>query len=93
MLQCALIVILHTIMENQRLSGEATEVAIVNSALELGENKDEIYRKENRINEIPFDSKRKLMTTIHKVGNKYRIITKMNRQYPRPLKVSKISGF
>ena len=63
-------------MENLRLSGEATEVAIVNSALELGENKDEIYRKENRINEIPFDSKRKLMTTIHKVGNKYRIITK-----------------
>ncbi len=56
--------------------GEATEVAIVNIALEYGINKDEINREEKRIADIPFDSERKLMTTIHKVGNKYRVITK-----------------
>ena len=56
--------------------GEATEVAIVNAALEIGENKDEIYRHEERINDIPFDSERKLMTTIHKEGNKFKVITK-----------------
>lgn len=56
--------------------GEPTEVALVNAALEIGENKEEIYRQEKRINDIPFDSERKLMTTIHKIGNKYKIITK-----------------
>jgi len=56
--------------------GEATEIAIVNEALRIGENKNELYNKYPRIADIPFDSGRKLMTTIHKVGNKYRIITK-----------------
>lgn len=56
--------------------GEPTEVALVNAALDAGQNKDEIYRTEKRINDIPFDSERKLMTTIHKIGNKYRVITK-----------------
>ena len=58
------------------VEGEPTEVAIVRKALELGQNKEEIYKVEKRINDIPFNSKRKMMTTIHKIGNKYRIITK-----------------
>ena len=58
------------------VEGEATEIAIVNAALDEGINKNEIYRDEKRINDVPFDSERKLMTTIHKIGNKYRIITK-----------------
>ena len=56
--------------------GEPTELAIVRKALELGEDKKELYRQMNRIKDLPFDSERKLMTTIHKVGNKYRVITK-----------------
>ena len=56
--------------------GEATENAIVNEALENGIDKNELYSQMKRINEIPFDSNRKLMTTIHKFGNRYRIITK-----------------
>ena len=57
-------------------SGEATESAIVNEALRMKENKEELYEKYPRINDIPFDSERKLMSTIHKLDNKYRIITK-----------------
>ena len=57
-------------------SGEATETAIVNCALIHNKNKNELYEKMNRVQEIPFDSNRKMMTTIHKIGEKYRIITK-----------------
>jgi Ca2+-transporting ATPase len=56
--------------------GEATEVAISNAAMEEGVSKSFLYDEMKRINDIPFDSKRKMMTTIHKYGNEYRIITK-----------------
>lgn len=56
--------------------GEPTEVAIVNKALDENINKNDLYNKMERINEIPFDSSRKMMSTIHKVGGRYRTITK-----------------
>jgi len=57
--------------------GEPTEVALVNAALKIGENKNDLYKKYQKTNEIPFDSGRKLMTTIHRLENgSYRIITK-----------------
>lgn len=59
-----------------QVSGEPTEVALVNNGLSKGLNKTELYKEFPRINEIPFDSNRKMMTTIHKIGNRYRIITK-----------------
>ena len=49
--------------------GEATELAIVNAAKEQGKYKERLYQKFNRINDIPFDSNRKMMSTIHKIGN------------------------
>lgn len=58
------------------IEGEATEKALVEAAIKIGEDKNELYKKMERINEIPFESERKLMTTIHKLGTKYRIITK-----------------
>ena len=58
------------------VDGEATEKAIVEVALKNGENKQDLYKKMQRINEVSFDSKRKLMTTIHRYNNGYKIITK-----------------
>ncbi len=58
------------------VKGEPTEVALVNQGLSNGKDKNELYKSMPRVNEIPFDSNRKMMTTIHKIGNKYRVITK-----------------
>lgn len=63
-------------ISNNEVLGDPTEVAIVNKALEYGIDKEKLYANMRRINEISFDSDRKLMTTIHKIGNKYRVITK-----------------
>lgn len=57
--------------------GEPTETAIINSASEIGEFKNRLDIEFPRVAEIPFDSNRKLMTTIHKLKDgKYRIVTK-----------------
>ena len=62
--------------QNGQIEGEATEKAIVQAAQNLGNTKTDLYNEMPRINDIPFSSERKMMTTIHKIGNKYRIITK-----------------
>lgn len=48
--------------------GEATELAIINAAREQGKYKERLYQKFTRINDIPFDSDRKMMSTIHKIN-------------------------
>ena len=65
-----------TVINKDEVLGEPTEVALTNAALKENLSKDILYRNMPRINEIAFDSKRKLMTTIHRIGDKYRIITK-----------------
>ena len=49
--------------------GEATELAIINAAREQGKYKERLYQKFARINDIPFDSDRKMMSTIHMIGS------------------------
>lgn len=58
-------------------SGDPTEAAIVMAAMTIGKPKGAIDNNYPRIFELPFDSNRKLMTTVHKLkSGKYRIITK-----------------
>ena len=47
-------------------SGDPTETAIVDVALQYGVNKNEAEEKYKRVSEVPFDSERKRMTTINK---------------------------
>jgi Ca2+-transporting ATPase len=58
-------------------TGEPTEKALVTAAYQIGLNKSDLDISYQRVNEIPFDSKRKLMTTVHTSSNhNYRSITK-----------------
>jgi len=56
--------------------GDPTETAIVLAAYRNGIVKDEINAQNARLAGIPFDSDRKLMTTINKIGNKNIVIVK-----------------
>lgn len=52
--------------ENSQAVGEPTECALVNYAFSLGLSKNELKEEEPRIGEAPFDSMRKMMSTIHR---------------------------
>jgi Ca2+-transporting ATPase len=56
--------------------GDPTEVAIIEAAKFDGLIKSNIDRENIRVAEIPFDSKRKLMSTIHKNGRDFLVATK-----------------
>ncbi len=56
--------------------GDPTETALVDFARKIGIDKEELESKNKRIDEIPFDSLRKMMTTVNKVDNKYFVSTK-----------------
>lgn len=56
--------------------GEPTECALVNYANKLGVLKDELKSKYPRVGEAPFDSSRKMMSTIHKVDDLFEQYTK-----------------
>ena len=48
-------------------TGEPTEAALVNYALKIGLPKYELAAAQPRIAEVPFDSDRKMMTTLHRI--------------------------
>ena len=58
------------------VTGNPTEAAIVRAVEENYHTKEELEEKYPRIGEIPFDSERKMMTTVHQWGKKYISITK-----------------
>ncbi|HFM5817496.1 TPA: cation-translocating P-type ATPase [Enterococcus faecium] len=58
------------------IKGNPTEVAIIRAVEENYHTKAELEEKYPRVNELPFDSERKMMTTVHQMGEKYISITK-----------------
>ena len=63
------------IADDWTLAGDPTETALVDIALNLGYTKN-IYEEMPRVDEIPFDSDRKLMSTVNEKNGKYFVYTK-----------------
>ncbi len=60
-----------------KVTGDPTETALIDLGLKFSLNKNEIEKSEIRIDELPFDSDRKLMSTVNKYNDgTYRIFTK-----------------
>lgn len=55
-------------------TGEPTECALVNYAYKLGINKTDVEKVLPRVGEVPFDSGRKMMTTLHEDKNSNEVI-------------------
>ena len=61
--------------DSNTLTGDPTETALIDLGFKLKINVQDIL-KTKRVKEVPFDSDRKLMTTVNKVGDKYIAYTK-----------------
>ena len=56
--------------------GDPTETALVYFTSKLGYNKEKLEKECKRVSEVPFDSERKMMSTINEYGGEYKIYTK-----------------
>ena len=70
-----------TRLGKNKVTGDPTEVAIVNAAIKNNFEFKNDPVKYKRIKEIPFDSTRKMMTTVHRTKNGYIIISKGSPQH------------
>jgi Ca2+-transporting ATPase len=66
----------HTENGERKMVGDPTETALVAAGLDLGLSKEELEQGYPRVAEVPFDSDRKLMSTIHEHGNRWILCTK-----------------
>ncbi len=63
------------LLESGELAGDPTETALVDMAFKL-DYEQAVYRENPRVEEVPFDSERKLMTTVNENNGKYIVYTK-----------------
>ncbi|MCT8975588.1 cation-translocating P-type ATPase [Clostridium sp. CX1] len=64
------------ITTNEKELGDPTEVALVNLGAFYDLDELEVRKSYPRLSELPFDSDRKMMSTVHKIGDQSIMITK-----------------
>lgn len=63
-------------VEDGKSTGEPDEIALINYADSLGLKKADLVAAAPRVGEVPFDSGRKMMSTVHAAGGKFFQYTK-----------------
>ncbi len=66
----------NAVLENNKVIGDPTEGCLIVSAEKAGYKLNELHEKYPRVDEIPFSSQRKMMSTIHEVNRKRFMYTK-----------------
>ena len=67
--------------EDRKISGDPTEAALIEVGSFFSLDKSELESKKPRILEEPFDSRRKMMTTIHKISQDNYCITSFHNSF------------
>lgn len=65
-----------SVRKDGREIGDPTEIALIDFSKKHNLPSEEMREKYPRLGEIPFDSDRKLMSTVHKIGPNYKMLTK-----------------
>lgn len=74
--------------------GDPTEIALIDFSKKHSLPAESMREKYPRLGEIPFDSDRKLMSTVHKIGGNYKMLTKgaVDVLAPRILEMKTMDG-
>ncbi|HKX72463.1 MAG TPA: cation-translocating P-type ATPase [Candidatus Saccharimonadales bacterium] len=63
-------------LSNGQVLGDPTEGCLIVSAAKIGQERDGVDEQYPRLDEIPFNSDRKMMTTLHKAGPEFLVAAK-----------------
>ena len=76
LLASAMVLASDATLEHGKSTGDPTEIALLVLADELGIDRDELHRTQPRVDELSFDSERKMMSTFHEKEGEYIVYTK-----------------